>query len=131
MPRITVIFGVLLILLGCYGYFGSTTEHPSPTALIPAGFGLLLSICGAVAAVRDSLRRHMMHISATVALLGALAGGGRGVMKIGSLFSNDPGVNTRPVYMTLTMAVLCLMYVIICVQSFIAARQRQRAEAAE
>jgi len=98
--------------------------------LIPAGFGLVLLICGAVAAARDGLRMHTMHISATVALLGALAGGGRGMMKIGSLFSDDPSVNTRPVYMTLTMAELCLIYVVICVQSFIAARQRQRAEAA-
>lgn len=39
---------IVLILSGLYGYFGVTTvsgEH-SPTALIPAAFGLLLLIIG-------------------------------------------------------------------------------------
>lgn len=50
MKPVTVnaINAIILILSGLYGYFGVTTasgEH-SPTALIPAAFGLVLIIMG-------------------------------------------------------------------------------------
>ena len=46
MARAALIFGILLILLGLVGY--TTTGRTSPTALIPAGFGLLILVCGLV-----------------------------------------------------------------------------------
>ena len=42
MAKTTIIFGVLLVLLGLGSYFG--TGRTSLTALIPAGFGLILLI---------------------------------------------------------------------------------------
>src|SRR5579872_4196607 len=77
----TIGFGIVLIVLGMVGYFGSGMV--SPTALIPAAFGLLLVIFGALA--RDDKRRKMaMHIAVTVGLLGFL-GTVPGLMKLPTL----------------------------------------------
>ncbi len=130
MANITIVFGALLTVLGLYGYFGSTADSPSVTALIPAFFGVPLEICG-ILAMKDSLRKHAMHGAVMIALLGALAAGGRGLMKIGALFSNDPDVNKRPVVMMLLMAVICAVFVVLCVRSFInVRREREQREAA-
>ena len=69
-----------------------------------------------------------MHVAAAVGLIGVLAAGGRGAMKIGALFSADPSVNKRPIVMVLLMAVVCLLFLVFCVKSFIDARRRQAAE---
>jgi hypothetical protein len=127
MARTAIIFACLLIALGLYGYFGSTEAEPSKTALIPAAFGAVLLLAGLVA-LKERLRMHAMHVAALVGLLGLLAAGGRGAMKIGVLFSDDPTVNKRPIIMILAMAALCLVFVALCVKSFVDARRRQAAE---
>ncbi len=48
MARVTIVFGVLLIVLGLVGYLGTGSVHP--TALIPTWFGLAL--------VRRRISRH-------------------------------------------------------------------------
>lgn len=75
MVKAATIFGILLIGNGLYGYMGS--EVKSVTALIPAFFGIAILLCGFGSALNDGLRKHLMHFSAIVALLGALASGGR------------------------------------------------------
>ncbi len=40
MAKVTLIFAVLLVLLGLAGYVGTGSQHP--TALIPTWFGLAL-----------------------------------------------------------------------------------------
>ena len=67
MPSITIIFGLLLTLLGVSGYSLSGTS--SVTALIPALFGLLLLVLGFLAR-SESDRKHAMHVAATVGLVG-------------------------------------------------------------
>jgi fluoride ion exporter CrcB/FEX len=117
----TIGFGIVLIVLGLGGYFG--TDRVSPTALIPAAFGLLLAIFGALA--RDEKRRKMaMHIAVTVGLLGFL-GTVSGLVKLPALLSG--GVVERPaaVVSKSIMAVLMAVYVGMCVKSFIDARRRR------
>jgi hypothetical protein len=119
----TIGFGIVLIILGLGGYFG--TDMVSPTALIPAAFGLLLVIFGALA--RDEKRRKMaMHIAVTVGLLGFL-GTVSGLLKLPTLVSG--GVVERPaaVWSKSIMAVLMAVYVAMCVKSFIDARRRRAA----
>ena len=71
-----------------------------------------------------------MHAAATVASLGALAGLGQGLSKLGALMGDDPTAK-RATIITLVMGVLCLIYVVLSVRSFIAARKaREAAEAA-
>ncbi len=127
MARTTIFFSMVLIALGLYGYFGSPDAEPSKTALIPAAFGVALLIPGLIA-LNDRFRMHAMHAAVAVGLLGLVMAGGRGGMKIGSLFSDDPNVNKRPIVMVLAMAVVCLVFVGLCGKSFIAARRRQAAE---
>ena len=121
MANTTIGFGIVLIVLGVGGYFG--TDRVSPTALIPAAFGLLLVIFGALA--RDEKRRKMaMHIAVTVGLLGFL-GTVSGLFQLPTLLSG--GVVERPgaVISKSIMAVLMAIYVGMCVKSFIDARRRR------
>jgi O-antigen/teichoic acid export membrane protein len=121
LANTTIGFGIVLIVLGLGGYFGS--DRASLTALIPAAFGLLLVIFGALA--RDEKRRKMaMHIAVTVGLLGFL-GTVSGLLKLPALLSG--GVVERPgaVASKSIMAVLMAIYVGMCVKSFIDARRRR------
>ncbi len=126
MAGTSVIFGLLLAILGVYGYFGAEADHRSPTALIPAAFGLILIVLGALAR-RDALRKHAMHAAAAIAVLGFLFGAG--------WFIARPFVTNKPLadmagLSTATMAVLCGAFVAVCVKSFIDARRRRKANAA-
>ncbi|MEO0662565.1 MAG: hypothetical protein AAFZ87_13600 [Planctomycetota bacterium] len=104
-------------------------QGPSVTALIPAFVGGLLVLLG-VAALRESARKHAMHGAATVALLGFLAGAGRGSSKISAYLENDPDLNVRSFFFVWIMAGLCLLHVVLCIRSFRAARRSREAESA-
>ena len=67
MSSTTIVFGMLLTLLGLAGYF--LTGASSSTALIPAIFGVLLLVLGFLAR-SEAARKHAMHAAATVALVG-------------------------------------------------------------
>ena len=122
MHHTTVVVGVILCAIGLFGYFGSASDNPSPTALIPAGFGVVMIVLGIVAH-RESARKHAMHAAATLALIGFLLAGGRGFMKLGLAASDDLTIS-RPVRLVILMALVCLIYLVLCVRSFIAARRR-------
>ena len=129
MAKTTLIFAGLLILLGVGGYAAASAgvmgAKASPTALIPAVVGILIGICGVVA-LRESLRKHAMHGAVLVGLLGCLAGAGRGLPGLPSLLS---GTSEKPLAVILTnvMAVICGVFVALCVKSFIDARKRRQA----
>jgi hypothetical protein len=125
MAKPTMIFGVLLILLSGGGEL--YTHTGSMTVWIPAIFGVLLVLCG-WQSLDDAKRKLFMHIAATVGLVGAFGGLGMGLSKLSSVLN---GTSTRPVavYMQLAMGVLCLVFVVLCVRSFIAARKAREAAA--
>ena len=121
MATTTIGFGVVLIVLGLAGFLGTGSEHY--TALIPAVFGLLLAILGAMA--RDEKRRKMaMHIAVMIGLLGFL-GSASGLFKLGALLSGEAVEQPMAVASKSIMAVLMLAYVAMCVRSFIEARRRR------
>jgi len=116
MASTTIIFGVLLTLLGLGGYILTGTS--SFTALIPAVFGLLLIVLGFLAR-SEAVRRHAMHAAAVVALVGCA----------GALFPllRTP-MGLRPaiaVFSQIAMVVLTAVFVALCVRSFIDARRRR------
>lgn len=127
MPVVSILFGVLLVGLGVWGYSASDLEGwVKVTALIPAGFGALLVLCGLVG-LKESLLKHAMHVAAMVGLLGFLLGAGRFVPKVirsGFDPSNVASVATG------AMTLLCLVFVALCVNSFIQARRRRAAREA-
>jgi peptidoglycan/LPS O-acetylase OafA/YrhL len=126
MARVTYVFGVLLILVGLVGYFATGSVHP--TALIPTWFGLALGI-GAFLAISpsESRRKLFMHINVTVGLvglIGAVASALHGYEHARSL-GMDP--DYKALTAQLTMAVLLLVYVNLCVRSFIQTRRSRQA----
>lgn len=118
MPTTAIIFGSLLVIIGFVGYgYGLINGNASLTALIPAAFGFVLEILGFVARSNEPLRKHLMHAAVLVALLGFIMTAGRLLMKAGQL-SLAPAVISQ-----LAMAVVCLVFVILAVRSFIIARR--------
>jgi hypothetical protein len=116
MPRIIFSFAILFVLLGLAAYFGTGAQ--SWTALIPAILGVMLAGAGAL-----SLKhlKHGGHAAATIGLIGFL-GTARSLTKIPALFS---GGLERPeaVAVQAVFAVLCLVFLALCVKSFIDARK--------
>ena len=122
MIKTTLVFAVLLIALGLAGFLGTGSAHP--TALIPAWIGIALGFGGLLAiSPSENRRKIFMHINVTIALLGVI---GTGVEIIRSSFANlaaDKAPNLWALYSKLTLELLLLVYVILCVRSFIAARR--------
>ena len=124
MAKVTIGFGLVLILLGAIGFFGTGSTHP--TALIPAYWGIALTICGILAnSPSDKRRMLVMHIAVTVGLLGFL---GSGIMAIVETVKALGGPLAHPaaVESQAAMAILCLIYVALCVRSFISARRSRK-----
>ena len=121
MERFAILFGVLLCGLGLVGYFAPGTfgevgpEGRSPTALIPAAFGVALLICGIIVSAAPNSRKHVMHVAAAVGLVGAI-GGIMPLMRSNFDFGKASAVSG------LLMIVLCALFVILCVRSFVLAR---------
>ena len=114
ITKISLAIGGVLVLLGLGSYVGTGRE--SVTALIPAFLGLPILICGLIA--RDEKKRMMAaHIAILFGALGVIAGFGRGIPQ---LIKGNTGTATT---VTLIMAGICLVYVVACVRSFIAARK--------
>src|SRR5436305_10008804 len=109
MAPVSMVFGVLLIAVGLLGYFG--TDTTSPTALIPAGIGLLLVVLG-VLALKESLRKHAMHVAAMVGLLGTV---GALVRPVRTLAAGEEIKNPAALTSQLVTAGLCAVFVGLCV----------------
>ncbi len=88
------------------------------TAMIPAAIGIVLILLGAFARMSEGLRKHLMHAAVIVALLGFLASAGRLVSKISELSYNAAVVSQ------VSMALVCLLFVILAIKSFADARRR-------
>jgi hypothetical protein len=122
LAKLTLVLAVLLIALGLAGYLGTGSMHP--TALIPAWFGLALGICGFLAISPSERRRKLfMHINVTIALLGFLGAAAEAVR--GFVHAQSAGIPPDEIALAskAAMAGLLLIYVVLCVRSFIAARR--------
>jgi hypothetical protein len=121
MAKITVLFGVLLIILGVVTYIHTGSKFP--TSLIPVAFGILLATFGGAAETPVAKRRMLfMHIAVTIGLLGFLATATSLVQVVqlfkGKLFPYPAAVEEKA-----AMSALMLIYVLLCVRSFITARR--------
>ena len=121
MAKLTIGLGIALVLMAvvCFALTGSA----HPTALIPAGVGLLFVLFGALAISPDPKRRMLwMHIAVTVALLMFL-GTVPAVIQMarqmqGAVLPHPIAVDEKA-----ATSLLCLLFVGLCVRSFIAARR--------
>lgn len=125
MPLKTLIIAALMIAVGIYGY---TSQDPnagkvSMTAAMPAFLGAIFAVL-AVVGFSPSRRKHAMHGVAVLALLGA----------VGSLYpvvktlvkGDDLVINSPKTLTSLGSSILCLILLVLCVQSFIAARKARK-----
>jgi uncharacterized membrane protein len=122
MAKVTLVFALLLVALGLAGYLGTGSIHP--TALIPTWIGLALGLFGFLAISPNEGRRKLfMHINVTIGLLGFLGGAVEAVR--GYVHAKSAGLEPDPIALASksTLAGLMLIYVILCVRSFIAARR--------
>ena len=99
------------------------TGHKFPTSLIPAAFGILLCIFGSLAETPETRRRMLfMHIAVTLGLVGFLATAAS-LYQVFQLFKGKLFPYPAAVEEKAAMAALMLIYVLLCVRSFIAARR--------
>jgi|SRR5688572_2596701 len=118
MASTTIVFGLVLTALGLAGYL--LTGGVSVTALIPAFFGIVLLVLGFLARA-EAMRKHAMHAAAAVGLIGfigALMSLLRAPMETRSAMANVSQI---------TMLLLTGVFVILCVNSFRAARRARAA----
>ena len=122
MPSTSIACGTLLILIGILGYVnGMMTNHASVTALIPAFFGIVLLLLGVFARMKENLRKHLMHAAVLIALLGFILTAGRLISKLSELSYSAAVVSQ------VSMALVCLLFVILAVKSFADARRNRAA----
>jgi peptidoglycan/LPS O-acetylase OafA/YrhL len=122
MAKVTIVFGVLLIALGLVGFFGTGSIHP--TALIPTWFGLAL-IAGGFLSISssESRRKIFAHINVTVGLLGLLGAAGKALQGYAHARSLGVDPDYKAIGSQLVMAGILLIYVNLCIRSFIQARR--------
>ena len=119
MPGYSIWIGRLLVLVGIVGYgYGLFSGHASLTALIPAVFGIVLMILGHAAHAKEALRKHLMHAAVIVGFLGFILPLARLIPRIGELSLSAAVVSQ------LAMALLCLVFVVLAIRSFILARRQ-------
>lgn len=119
MSRWSVFLGAALVALGIVSYAGSGTA--SPTALIPAIFGLLFVVLGLVAR-REERRALAMHLAVGLALVGFL-GSVQGLVGLPDLLAGGDVERPWAVGAQSVMALLLAVFLVLAVRSFVAARR--------
>jgi uncharacterized membrane protein len=125
LAKVTLIFALLLVILGIVGFVGTGSIHP--TALIPTWFGLALGIGGFLAiSPSESRRKLFMHINVTIGLLGFIGAAASGIHAY--VHATSAGMEPDRIALGCQgfMAGLMLVYVAACVRSFIAARRARK-----
>ncbi len=125
MAKVSLLFAALLIVLGLASYFGTGSQHP--TALIPTWFGLALGIFGFLAISPSEARRKLfMHINVTIGLLGFLGAAWRALQSYGHARAQGIEPDKIALGAQATMAGLLLIYVAMCVKSFVDVRRARQ-----
>ena len=125
MAKVTIVFGVLLIVLGLVGFFGTGSAHP--TALIPTWWGLALGVGGFLAISHSERRRKIfMHVNVTIGALGCIGAFVEALRGYGAARSAGLDPDMKAFAAKLAMAILLLIYVNLCVRSFIAVRRARQ-----
>lgn len=125
MARLTIVFGVLILLVAVGAQVLAGTGHKG--LLHPAGLGVLLVVCGALAWTNDLKRRALwMHIAVLVGLIG-VGFGAKGAFQVFQLargveLPNPIGVEERAL-----VCLLSLIFVAFCVRNFIENRRARLA----
>jgi hypothetical protein len=127
LAKLTIVFGFLLILTGVAAFVLVGHQSHAYHALIPVGFGLLLAIFGALANTPEAKKRMLhMHIAVTIGLLGFL-GTIPGIIGTIQMMAGHAVARPDAAKVQTIMGTLCLIFVLLCVRSFISARRARTA----
>jgi len=121
----TLVCGTILIALGISGYLlGEPNDQGKQpvTALIPAVIGAVLVVCALVVMAKPGLRKHVMHFAAMVGLFG-IVGGFMPLYRQLVVKGNPFDPSYTPVRNGFVLSAVCVVFLILCVRSFIAARK--------
>jgi len=121
MQKASLLFGLLLTLLGVGAFVATGSSHF--TSLIPAVIGVPILVCGLIVMAKPEARKHAMHVAALFGLLGTFGGLGMGLPKLGMLLEGTAQRSSFAISMQLAMGVLSLVFVVLCVKSFIDIRK--------
>lgn len=128
MAKLTMAFGAVLALLGV-GVYLSVGER-APTSLIPAVFGVLLLVLGALANTENVKQRKItMHIAVVIGLLGFVFPFARSLPRLIEAAKGQTILRPLAVEEQMAMAIVCLVYTVLCVRWFIAVRRTRAATA--
>jgi hypothetical protein len=117
----TMVVGVVLIGLGLLAVHFGGHGHA-------AMLGGALLICGLVASTENVKQRMIaMHIAVALGLFGALFPGITGIRDLVRAHAGVAIVHPAEVHLRLLTAAVCLVFVVLCVRSFIAARRLRQA----
>jgi hypothetical protein len=118
-----MVFGGLLIALGAVAYVVTHFWHSA----IPGVFGLLLVVLGLLANTGNTKKRMLwMHIAVTVGLLGFL-GTITGIVGVIQMALGHAVIRPDAARVQASMGAICLVFVALCVRSFLAARRARLA----
>ena len=118
MHRWTILFGLLLVAIGLGGYYFADAKQPM--ALIPAVLGIAMFVCGVVAA-QGAMRMLAMHVAALIGMIGFVG-------PMVTIFNDITNTaNTAEVLAKGLTSALCLMFVMMCINSFLEARRARKA----
>jgi len=127
MPIVAMIFGALLTALGVVAYTSpdllGTGDPFKISALSPAFLGVPIALAGLVAALKPSLLKHAMHLAAVLGVLGVVGG-------FVPVALRSFNFDTAAVKVGVGMTLLSLVFVGLCVKSFIDAKKARKAREA-
>ena len=119
MANLTVVIAVVLIALGAIGYIA--TDMVSPTALIPAVFGIVLLALGLYGR-QENRRKIAMHLAMGIALVG-IFGTMRGLLQLPTVLAGGQVERPAAVIAQGLMALLLIIYLGLGIRSFVNARR--------
>lgn len=122
MAKLSITYGILFILMGLISYFVISSE--SITALIPAFFGIPMLILGWLG-LNEKYLKHTMHAAAVLMLLRFFGTVG-GLIKFFKMLGGAETARPAAVTVQSIMAVMCLVFLIFAVKSFIDARRNRK-----
>ena len=119
MAKFSILLGIILIALGLISYFGISSE--SITALIPTFLGIPILILGYLA-LNEKYLKHAMHGALVFVILG-FGGTVGGLIKFFRMLGGEVFERSSAITVQAIMALLCLIFLVFAIKSFIDARR--------
>lgn len=124
MTKLSITTGIILIALGILSYI--LTGAASATALIPSFFGIAFAGLGFLGNKSESMKKHSMHAALLLAILGLGGSFGGLISMIGAIGGEMPERPAAAIGQAI-MAVVCIVFLVAGVKSFIDARKNKEA----